>query len=185
MNSRSACSHRRRLLRHWKSLAYLLSRICVCCCRNARQFWCCSAKHPRMLPHTFFLWHFLSKAFHMCFSPSTHTLCVHHQISIVSPLPRTHALTRSHTPRTFEPCRHLSPARYRLWRKIRLTSSKKAVKFMSRTLCFRRPFLRQGLLIPVCCPFPNKTIWSLSVLVRHLPTPSHLSLLTGFPIRSS
>lgn len=77
--------------------------------------------------------------------------------------PPTHALTRSHTPRTFEPCRHLLPARYRLWRKIRLTSSKKAVKFMSRTLCFRRPFLRQGLLVPVCCPFPNKTIWSLSL----------------------
>ena len=66
--------------------------------------WRCSDSPHRMLPHKFFLWHFLSVPFHMCFLSSAPTRCSPPNFHRQSP--PTHNFTRSHTPRvldTFEP----------------------------------------------------------------------------------
>lgn len=56
------------LFGYWKSFACLLHRIFFLKrWTNAQHSWGCSDSLLRMLPHKFFLWHFLLVMFHMCF----------------------------------------------------------------------------------------------------------------------
>ena len=67
---------------------------------RAQHFCCGSGWLCRMLPHNFFLWHFLSGMFHMCFFPSAHTVCSPPNFHCQAP-PTCH-FTRAWTPRILE-----------------------------------------------------------------------------------
>lgn len=188
LNSRHAYSVKSRvafhqqLLRRLKSSAVLLSSVWCFIVEEIQgsldAALCSPPPPPPVLPHLLFLWHFLSKVVRLCASASTHALCSPPNFHGWSP--PTHNFTPSCTPR-IRAAQTLLAFSWHVLEGKKLTSSKKAMKFMSRTSWFWECFLFWGLLSLVSCLFYSKDIWSLALLLGHLPTPVIFPYWLVFP----
>lgn len=116
----------------FKSFACLFSRTILVNVEQTHSSFHGTDQPCRMLPLKFFLWHFLSKMFHVCFFPSTHTVFTTNFPLLVPSHTQFHLLTYSSSLRAGQTTPHIFITYY--GEKKKLTFSKRA-KSSCKGLC--------------------------------------------------